>query len=220
MTILGLSKSLLILAATVVSGAAGSPAEDSTVVRTFSEITTPPADSADAERVRIWLPVERGGNCRVRVDIVDDSGRVIRRLVDRGLASGYYNFYWDKKDDQGRFVAPGIYRYNADDCGRKVSGQVRAEFHPWELNSRLITAGFVSDTCWLELLADSAEVTAVVMNQRGGVMDSLMADSLLNTGRHLLQWIPPTTGYTGEYLLRVEVGGFVYPQVLIRAARP
>ncbi|MCK4460769.1 MAG: hypothetical protein KAW46_03140, partial [candidate division Zixibacteria bacterium] len=72
---------------------------DSLVVQSFGEITTPPFDTVDAERVRIWLPIERGGRCRVRINILDSLNHVVRRLVDRPLTSGYYNFYWNKKDN-------------------------------------------------------------------------------------------------------------------------
>jgi flagellar hook assembly protein FlgD len=79
--------------------------------QTYADLTTPPADSAEAERVRIWVPIQRQSRCRLTIDILNDSNRVIRHLVDRLISEGYYNFYWDKKDDSGMIVKPGAYAY-------------------------------------------------------------------------------------------------------------
>ena len=61
--------------------------------QTLKEIMTPPADSADREKLRIWVPVERRSKCRLTVDILGDSNQVIRHLVDFLAGPGYYNFY-------------------------------------------------------------------------------------------------------------------------------
>jgi len=214
------SQSFLFIAAAIAASlSTPSRADDSLVVQTWGEIATPPFDSADAERVRIWLPIERGGRCRVQIEIRDDSNQVVRRLVDRGLSKGYYNIYWNKKDDCGRFVAPGNYKYSVDDCDRRTFGQLEAKFHRWELASRLEPADTAAAVYDLELLADSAVVSAVVLNPRRNAIADLFVDSLMNHGRHLLQWIPTRKGYTGRYLLRVEVGGYVHPLAVIRPAR-
>ncbi|MBN1351823.1 VCBS repeat-containing protein [candidate division KSB1 bacterium] len=39
-------------------------------------------------------------------------GRVVRTLVDENQKAGFYNAYWDGKDNQGRDVGSGIYFYN------------------------------------------------------------------------------------------------------------
>ena len=48
---------------------------------------------------------------RVRLDIVDGSGTVVRTLVPgRRLRRGTVTSTWNGRDDQGRFVAQGIYK--------------------------------------------------------------------------------------------------------------
>jgi len=96
--------------------------------QTLKEIMTPPADSADKENLRIWVPVERGSRCRLTVDILDCNNQVVRHLVDLLAGRGYHNFYWDKKDDSGWFVDSGTYRYQIDDCGQKKRGEIRASY--------------------------------------------------------------------------------------------
>ncbi len=96
--------------------------------QTLKEIMTPPADSADRENLRIWVPVERGSRCRLTVDILDCKNQVVRHLVNYLAGRGYHNFYWDKKDDSGAFVDSGTYRYRIDDCGNKKRGQVKVVY--------------------------------------------------------------------------------------------
>ncbi len=74
---------LIVISAIPLCVVSPAPAADSLVVQSFGEITTPPFDTVDAERVRIWLPIERGGLCRVRINILDSLNHVVRRLVDR-----------------------------------------------------------------------------------------------------------------------------------------
>ena len=195
------------------------PAADSLEVQSFGEITTPPFDPADAERVRIWLPIERGGQCRVRINILDSLNHVVRRLVDRPLPTGYYNFYWNKKDNQGRFVGEGTYKYIADDCGRRSYGELEVRFHRWELSSRLVAGDTVGDIVILHLYEDPALVSATVLNQRRRTIDQPFTDSLMRRGEHELRWIPPQRGYGSVYLLQIEVSGYIHPSVPIRAAR-
>ncbi len=48
---------------------------------------------------------------RVRLDIVDGSGTVVRTLVPgRRLRRGTVTYTWNGRDDQGRFVAQGVYK--------------------------------------------------------------------------------------------------------------
>jgi hypothetical protein len=48
---------------------------------------------------------------RVQLDIVDSSGDVIRELVPgRRLRRGAVTYTWNGRDDQGRFVAEGVYK--------------------------------------------------------------------------------------------------------------
>ena len=48
---------------------------------------------------------------RVRLEIVDGSGTVVRTLVPgRRLRRGTVTYTWNGRDDQGRFVAQGVYK--------------------------------------------------------------------------------------------------------------
>ena len=177
----------------------------------FEDVTTPPADSAEAERVRIWLPLERQGRCRVTIDILGDSNRVIRHLVDRLMPGGYHNFYWDKKDDSGRYVKPGRYLYFVNNCGKKSYGEVFAEFKKWELASRV----YPPQESWssaieFELLKDSAGVSIRVFNRRGKLVDEPIVDSLMYRGRYEFKWKPGERVPRGFYTLKLTIGDFTH----------
>jgi hypothetical protein len=176
-----------------------------------TDITTPPADSAEAERVRIWLPIERQSRCRVTIDILNDSNQIVRHLVDQLMSPGYYNFYWDKKDDSGRFVKAGEYAYLVKDCSRKSYGQVMAEFKKWEAASRV----YPPEEAWstnigFELLEDSALVSINIYNRRDMLTDSPVVDSLMNKGKYEFEWTPAETVPRGIYTLKLTVGDFTH----------
>lgn len=194
-------------------------AADSLVVQSMSELAIPPVDTLDAERVRIWLPVERSGACLVKVKIVDSLNQTIRSLASQLLSGGYYNFYWNKRDDYGRFVEPGRYKYLVDDCGKSREGWLEARFHRWELASRIDLVDSISDKVWLELENDSALVSITISSRRGRPIVQSVTDSLMAPGRHELQWIPEKSGYTGVYQMIVNVGGHIYPPIEIRASK-
>ncbi len=177
----------------------------------LTDLITPPDDPEEAERVRIWLPAERVSRCRVTIELVDDRGRVVRHLLDLPLPSGYYNFYWDKKDDSGHFVEPGTYRYCLNDCGRRNYGVVKARFKKWETRSHLyLVDGPQSATVGFELTEDSALVSISVFNRRGRLVDTPVIDSLMNKGRYVYEWAPRSGGYRGRYVLRLTVGDFTH----------
>lgn len=48
---------------------------------------------------------------RVRLDIYDVSGRLIRSLVDTELTKERYAVRWDRRNDAGERVSPGVYLY-------------------------------------------------------------------------------------------------------------
>lgn len=188
-------------------------------MQTLAEMAYPPADTIDAERVRIWLPIERGSNCRVRINILDSLNHTIRSLVNRLMSGGYYNFYWNKRDNHGRFVKPGHYRYAVDNCGDRSYGDLEVLFHRWELASRMDRVDSIPDKVWLTINDDSALVSINIMNRRGRFTAQSMVDSLMAPGRHELQWVPSKSGYTGVYQMQVIVGGHTHPPIDIRVAK-
>ena len=69
-----------------------------------------PADTIEAENRRVWLAQERKAPCQMTVEIVDSAGTKVRHFFDDLLYKGYYNLYWDKLDDSGRFVPEDLRR--------------------------------------------------------------------------------------------------------------
>jgi hypothetical protein len=57
------------------------------------------------------IPFEMPVAAAVRLEIIDVSGRLVRRLVDRWLPAGFHAARWDGRDTGGREVASGIYLY-------------------------------------------------------------------------------------------------------------
>ena len=218
--ILGLA--LLLLALQSGSSIAGtdSSRKSGAVDTLFKKLTKPPVDSAEAERVRIWVPLERQTLRRVKIDILNDSNQVIRHLVDKPLPYGYFNYYWDKKDDSGRFVSPGEYKYVIDDLGKCRYGSVIAEFKKWESSFVLYPLGDEGDArIGFELLQDSGLVSIAIINRRGIVIDKPFTDSLMNQGTYEYEWKPPRPGYYGKYVLRITIGDYILTMDIKRSVK-
>ncbi len=182
-----------------------------TFSQTLSGLSRPPQDSAEAERVRIWIPVERDSKCRVDIKIVDDSGRVVRHLLNYRPSRGYYNYYWDKRDDSGKRVPPGTYYSMVDNCGNIRRRPIEARYGEWEKASRIV----LPDTARpflvrFELLEDSADVSVRILSQRGHQVDSVFVDSIFNKGQHEIEWQPPPSFRHGNYMIEVTIGEYVY----------
>ena len=184
----------------------------------LDRLRMPPDDSAAAEAVRIWLPVERRNVCRVTIDIYDTRNRLVRRLLDGLLQPGYHNFYWDKQDDSGRYVAPGTYVYRVNDCGRHRGGTLTAGYRPDERlclvhDEHPDRPGVVT----FEILEDSLRVSIAVHSRRGRVMDTLATDSLLMRGLHEVTWQPSRRVVPGTYQLAIKAGEFVHKTTFRKA---
>lgn len=57
------------------------------------------------------IPFGLSSSAAVRLNIVTPSGRLVRRLLDRQLESGWHEISWDGTSDDGRPVAAGVYFY-------------------------------------------------------------------------------------------------------------
>lgn len=178
-------------------------------------LTTPPLDTADAERIRIWVPVERSSKCRMDVDIYDDSGKVIRQLVDDLFGRGYYNFWWDKKDDSGNWVDEGIYAYVVNSCGIRRDGNLQIAYVKGERTSRLIPQERpVNNTIDFELTEDSLRLTIDITNFLDEPIDRPIVDSIMTAGVHSFNWQPGSQIMPGRYKVRMKIGEFEYQTVL------
>ena len=170
-----------------------------------------PVDSEDAENVRVWLGLERKSRCRTNVTIVNMQSLVVRQFFNEMMYPGYYNFYWDKKDDSGRFVESGQYRYIVEDCSGRKDGKLIVKYKKWERLSRLdVSPFFDSGFVALELLDDSANIIMTVENRRKIEIDRPVQDSLLDRGNHRLYWEPDKKYKAGTFLIKVQVGEFVH----------
>ena len=176
---------------------------------TLSQLSRPPLDTLDAERTRIWFTINRGNPCLVTVNVLDDSSRVVRRLVDQLLSPGICNIYWDKKNDSGAYVAPGEYRFRLNDCGKRSAGRLSVRYSDWERDFLLVESDDSGSAgVAFELTRDSALVSAAVLNQRGRLIDEPITDSLMHRGRHVFEWVPPRPGYVGVFLVHLTVGDY------------
>jgi flagellar hook assembly protein FlgD len=147
----------------------------------------------------------------VTVDILNDSGKVVRHLINFLPAKGYHNLYWDKRDDSGRQVPAGTYTSLINNCGEEQRRPIIAQYSKWELGSRINPADsvrpFLID---FDLQEDSASVSMYILNQRGKEIDSVCVDSILNKGNHRLEWQPEGKIYRGNYMIRLTIGDYTY----------
>lgn len=186
------------------------PAEGPATDNDILDLLKVPPDSAEAARVRIWLPLERNTKCRVRLNITDDSGQVVRHVIDHVLGPAYYNFYWDKRDDSGRWVPAGQYRWVAEDCRDTHEGTLNASYRLWEREARLVAVDSAQPGRFiLELDSGSVAVSLAVRNKRDRLVDSVFTDTTLDAGSHPVQWTPPP-GYAGDFYLEADIGGFTH----------
>ena len=170
-----------------------------------------PLDTTDAENVRVWLSLERSNTCRVNVTIVNQAADTVRHFFSDMLSPGYYNYYWDKKDDSGQFVDPGRYRYIVHDCAEVKDGTLLVVYKEWERFSRLHVDQFPdSGVIAFELMRDSATVMLAFENRRGVVIDSAIVDSTMNQGHYRFRWKPNPAIPSGYYTVILRVGDFVH----------
>jgi hypothetical protein len=70
-------------------------------------------------RTRIDFELPR--RARVRLEIVDVSGRLVRTLIDRVEAAGPGSVVWDGRDGHERPVSSGVYLYRLGYESRQLS---------------------------------------------------------------------------------------------------
>ena len=190
--------------------------------QTLKQKMTPPADSVSRENLKIWVPIERTSSCRLSVEILDSGNMVVRHFIDYVAKPGYYNFYWDKRDDSEKFVEPGVYKVVIDDCGKKSESKVKAEFMKWERESRVEidkdTAGFT-----LTLLSDSANVRVDWFNEKNRLVVTLFIEDGMVKGDYRFNWTGVIDGKNinlipdlnpGFYVQKVKVGEFIHADTI------
>ncbi|MBK8232324.1 MAG: hypothetical protein IPK72_17490 [Candidatus Eisenbacteria bacterium] len=82
-------------------------AEVGTPINSLSPLVTAIAPNPMRAGSRIEFTLDRPD--RIRLSVIDPTGRRIRTLADRTFAAGSGAIAWDGRDDDGRRVPPGIY---------------------------------------------------------------------------------------------------------------
>jgi len=178
--------------------------------QTLKEIMTPPADSADREKLRIWVPVERRSKCRLTVDILGDSNQVIRHLVDFLAWPGYHNFYWDKKDDSGAFVESATYRYQIDDCGNKKRGQIKVAYTGVRIEIQSALGLFAQ-----EIQAKSTNLRIEWLSVTDSLLSTVL-DTTLIDGHHKLSLPDNKPEHPDDYIQLIRIDGKVVERIRSR----
>jgi len=80
--------------------------------------------SVFAQRTTVPFHVSAAG--RVRIEIWDAGGRLVRRLVDEERGPGEHLVVWDGSDDAGRASSPGAYFMRMSVDGRSLAGGTKA----------------------------------------------------------------------------------------------
>jgi FlgD Ig-like domain len=75
---------------------------------------------------RTVVPFHLGAQGRVRIEIWDAGGRLVRRLLDEERGPGEHQAVWDGSDDAGRASSPGAYFMRMSVDGRSVGGATKA----------------------------------------------------------------------------------------------
>lgn len=93
------------------SGVAGTP--DDIAVKVFSLDQNRPNPFNGQTAIKYQLPSES----RVRINVYNISGQLVKTLIDAKQLPGYYNIAWNGRDNFGRPVSAGVYFYrlNAGD---------------------------------------------------------------------------------------------------------
>ncbi|MDZ4724153.1 MAG: hypothetical protein SGI97_09660 [candidate division Zixibacteria bacterium] len=179
-------------------------------------ISPPPASSEEANRVRIWVPIDRPSGCQVTIDIYAYSGEKVRRLLDRTLSRGFHNYYWDKLDDSGCFVPQGKYRAVINDCGKSKYADLVAQYEEGERDMRFME----QDTAKpfeipIQVLADSILVSAEIIDYAKRIVSRPLTDSLLYKGVHILTWSPPEKTESARHYIHSTVKNWVHSREVL-----
>ncbi|MBU0982670.1 MAG: hypothetical protein KKA42_02285 [candidate division Zixibacteria bacterium] len=197
-------------AAIVPSGAQAQRSHDR---NDWKDLSVQPVDSAEAERTRIWLAQEQDNVCRMIVLIYDGRGRLVRNFLNLPLTPGYYNLYWDKKDDSGRLVEPGEYYFKTNPCGGDRRGTVTAFYVRGENTSSLSLDRFTTErTIVFEIEQDTALVTLEVLDRRNDAIVTLLDTVALAPGTYEEVFEPTRAQWRPLYTVRLTVDEYVHVQ--------
>ena len=176
--------------------------------QSFRDVSRIPPDSMNAETMRIWIPVTMR-QAMVTVTLFDGNEKLVRNLLKASMIKGYYNIYWDKKDDSGNFVEPGDYFYALNIAGQIERKPISVAYQPGENCVNIRTAN--ADSMRVDFSIDCAEtpVSFELYDIRDRLKDIPIKDSVFTKGRHSWQWQPSDSVYYGKFTLQIKSGEFV-----------
>jgi flagellar hook assembly protein FlgD len=70
---------------------------------------------------RTVIRFDLGRESRVRLEVFDVAGRLVRVLQDGRLPAGNHVAAWDGRDDHGRQLSSGTYFYRLDDGDQELT---------------------------------------------------------------------------------------------------
>ncbi|MBD3331366.1 hypothetical protein GF356_00830 [candidate division GN15 bacterium] len=189
----------------------------STALAGGRDLQTPPADPDEAERLRIWIPATKNTRCRMTIEIRDGRNQPVRELVNELISPGYYNYYWDKKDDSGQWADTGRYLAVADICGDKRYSDVYVEYVPGERAIQTEAVGGENrDTLVYRVATDSTPVRIGIYDLGGKAMAEAVVDTMLPAGEYRLslqpEWVVPKV--ETRYEIRLLVREYVHYDTL------
>ena len=175
------------------------------------DLMTPPADTIDAQRIRIWMPIEHSQTCLVKVTVVDSLGNHVRTVIEKTFSPSYYNFFWDKKDDSGRYVPEGTYTSVISDlCAPERRSDMAVVYAPGELSGLVVQPGArISDSLFFEISKDSVVVSLEMLNRRDILEIVPFTDSLFDKGTYVFSWQTGFPRTPGPYTARITIDGYL-----------
>ena len=158
--------------------------------------------------MKIWFPV-KSAKCNVKIKILDSKMKPVRNLLYKKLSNGYYNIYWDKKDDSGNYVPKGNYNIATVSCDYKKIKPMNVSYASGE-TSVLFSLGddLHNPSIELTLLQDSLVISLEIVNIRMNHTANLFSDSLLIGETASFIWQPDKILPTGTYYYKLKVNDF------------
>lgn len=181
---------------------------ESSFTKSFSDLQVIPRDSTNAEKMKIWIPV-KNSFCDVKVNILDDQNTPVRHLLERKISNGYYNIFWDKKDDSGKFVPLGGYKVAVIACSYRKIQPIDVSYRDGE-NSVYYTVDDYNDkpSLTVQLLNDSVDTRLDIYNNRDIFIENLFNDSVWSGGEHRVNWSADKLMTSGNYFFKLTLSGY------------
>lgn len=172
----------------------------------YTELSQIPSDSINAEQMKIWIPVKTY-QTMVTVEITTNGRNIVRHLLRKTLPNGYYNIFWNKKDDSGRYVPEGTYLADIHAGPYRKQLPLKVRYRPGE-NACYYTVIQNERKVELEIVADSVLATLQFYDSRDRLAEIVFKDSLLTRGKHVLNWVPSDTVYPGKFTGSLLIGEY------------